>query len=152
VPGPANLYGVANNVPLWVFAAPIGGADVACPAGVETNCIAAVVNPIISPGTYYAAAIGAITVTLGATVPTACAFGLKIGAGSDVIQVAPSTALFVASGTFVFPIPLYGINTLVQNPVGPTTFNVTCFPTAQPVTVKLGGSFVFAGWVRGPDQ
>jgi hypothetical protein len=148
----ANLYGVANPNPLWAFATPIGGADVACPAGVETTFITVVINPTLNPGIYYAAAVGVVTTLLGAVAPTAITFGLRIGGGSDVIAIAPSFTSFVANTPFIFPLPLYGINALISNPIPPTTLNVTANPAAQGVTIKQGGSLVFAGWVRAPDQ
>jgi hypothetical protein len=152
VPGPANLYGVANPLPLPVFAGMIGATDIVCPAGAETNVIALPTNVPISQGIYYPAVSGVLWVTLGATPASQVTVGARIGAGADFFANAYNTIPLVASATIMIPFFGYGPSALLSYPTGPLTINISINPGAQAVTARAAGALAYGWWQRAPDQ
>lgn len=148
----ANLYGVANPNPLPVSAFTIGAINISCPAGVETNCCSIAANPTLSQGVYYPFVVGQLFVTLGATAPGALTVGARIGAGADFDQAGFTVVLLVAAGTIEWTVNLFGVGTILSYPTGALTLNVTLNPTGQPVTCLAGGTKVWGGFNRAPDQ
>jgi hypothetical protein len=149
---PANLYGVANPNPLPNAAGTIGGANVNCPAGVETNFCAITINPAVSPGWYYPAVFGTVAILLTATPSTFINWAARIGAGADFQIQSTATTMLVASATLTISLFLYGFATFVSNPFGANTFNVTANPGVNAFSVGLNGTLFYGQWVRAPDQ
>lgn len=147
----ANLVGVANPLPIPTYAQLIGGANINCPAGAETNIIAISPNPLISQGIYYPLFAGAIDIVVGATPMTFCTYNFRIGNGADLNSLVwPQTgwgANAMSNIGFYVPIVAY---TVWPNP--PPAYNISITPSGGSCTVQTGGSFAFCSWVRGPDQ
>lgn len=148
----ANLYGIASPNPVPVGVNTIGGVDVACPAGSETNVLAILFNPPTVNGVYYPFIGGYLVISLGATPPTALQYNVRLGAGSDFIALAIGATLLVANANIIQPIYAPGTALIMNNPSGANTFNVSLTPTAQAVTVRTNGTIGFGQWVRATDQ
>lgn len=148
----ANLYGVANPLPLPQQGNTIGATDIACPAGVETNVIAIPSNVPISQGWYYPGIFAMLDVALGATAPSTLTFGARIGAGSDFSYFALNVAVLVANANLFVPFQLFGLSTILSYTTGPLTINISVTPTANPVTCRFSGSYAYCFWNRAPDQ
>lgn len=82
MPGPANLYGVANPVILPITASAAG--PVSCSAGVETTLMSTPALVAPSAGYFYPLIWFTFTLNLGATPATGLTIAFKIGGGSDV--------------------------------------------------------------------
>jgi hypothetical protein len=148
----ANLYGVATPNPLPVWVSTIGSANIACPAGVETNVVALAFNPALSSGWYYPNVWGLLGAQMGATAPSSCNIGLRLGNGADILAISVGSGLLVANGYWVYPVALAGFQLIMSNPYGANTFNVTLNPVGQAITASQNGTFLFGQWVRAPDQ
>jgi hypothetical protein len=148
----ANLYGVASPTPFPGFAQLIGGANIACPAGVETNIFQ--INPpvIVSPGMYYPWAYGVVNWVVGATGITFLTINFRINNGADLTQITlPQTgwgANVLASSAYFMPIT----STVQSNPTSALPWQVSVTPATGSLTMQIGGSYLFAQWLRAPDQ
>jgi hypothetical protein len=149
---PSNLYGVANPNPAPTVAGTIGGANVNCPAATETNFCALTIPPAVSPGWYYPICFGTVAILLTATPSTFINWGARIGAGSDFSLQSTATTMLVANGVFTISLFLFGLTTLVSNPFGANTFNVTANPGTNAFSVGLNGTQFIGQWLRAPDQ
>lgn len=131
-----SIWGVnqAPPAPLIVTA----GADVACPAATETNCLGGAIT-VGSPGFNFAIQSDCtFVVVLGATSPTALVLAVRQGAGADYDTYTVNPASLVASAILQLApsfVGVFGRNALV----GGATINVTVNPTGQAVTFKQGG-------------
>lgn len=145
----ANLYGVANPgaLPQFVF----NNATVPCPAGVETTVMSAVLAAN-SGGFFFPFVVGAMAMTMGASVPTAVVIAGRIGGGSDFqgVGIAPQT--FVASGTVLVPFALTGVPSQTAWAQPGSTLNITVAPTVNAVTCPINVCFAQVFLFRAPDQ
>ena len=148
----ANLYGVANPNPLPQSVATIGGTDIACPAGSETNIIQAAPALPTVPGVYYPMAQGWTTLSFGATPPTNVQMSLRVNNGSDLLPWTIWAGLLIANNNLIVPLMFYGYNLIVQNPTGVYNFQVGITPLAQAITARNGGTLFYVQWVRASDQ
>jgi hypothetical protein len=148
VPGPSNLYGVANPVALPLEGIIFG--PIACPSGVET--VIATTAALIAPsaGYFYPMVWFSLTLACGAAVPTSLVLAFKIGAGSDA-----NSAYFVPGGymasTYSWPsCALVGPPSNVVWQGAGSVINLTCNPTAQ--AVNCYNINYVAALYRAPDQ
>ena len=148
----ANVYGVANTNPPPSFWGTIGGTDINCPAGVETNVVAATPTAPTYPGMFYPFATGVITITIGATPPGQVVMALRIGSGSDINTIFVWATLMTAGAHIPQSVSFYGYTVAISNPSATTIFNLTVNPSGQAVTVNAGGTYAWASWLRAPDQ
>jgi len=148
----ANLYGVASPNPVPAFGGSIGGVNVSCPAGVETNVIAISMPPAVSAGWYYPFCSMFLNISLGATPPTALFVSFRLGAGSDLTGLQVPGGWLVANANFLFSVWVSQAGVVVQNPYAAQIMNVTLNPAAQAVTLQTSGSGAIGGWLRAPDQ
>lgn len=147
-----NLYGVSNPLALPVAYGPIGGTNVPCPAGSETNVITSGPIAAISPGFYYPMLWLSLSILYGGTLPTQIIVAFRIGAGSDVDSVFIPTNSLVASTANVFSATLIGASSQVAWQGSGSTINVTLSPSAQAITLQLTGSRAAIALFRAPDQ
>jgi hypothetical protein len=147
----ANLYGVANPLPLPVAYGPVGAADVTCPAGAETTVVTTGAVAAISNGFFYPVIQGVLFVVLGATAPSALQYAFKLGSGSDVVANQIEPGLLVALAELTLPIVLIGASSQNAWKGAGSTINVTLAPTGQAVTLKVTGSQLWVSLQRGPD-
>ena len=148
----ANLYGVANPIIYPAYATVIGGVDLACPAGTETNVIDSGALVAISNGYYYPVVCSYMNVTLGATPPTSLVVAARIGAGSDFSTFGPYPSLLVAGATLFITGMLVGpISQTAWQGAGSHIF-VTVNPVAQGITFRSYSSGAFFYLYRAPDQ
>lgn len=147
----ANLYGVANSPGQPGQQLLIGGADVTCNAGVETNVITSPLLVAPSNGYFYAWASGMLTLVCGATPPTQVTIGIRIGAGADSMQIGINTVFLTASDFFMVPIGLFTPES--QTPWQPpgSTVSIGITPLTGIVVARVQGSSVCLGLLRGTD-
>lgn len=145
------IWGVSDPIPIALVGQTVGAADVACPAGVETNVISFGGVTALSPGGYYPIIDLALAIVLGATPPTALVVAAKVGAGSDFDSFATAIGLLVALATLGVSPTLVGANSTVNYYPGVSTINITVLPTGQPVTCKFVGSRATLSLIRGLD-
>lgn len=148
----ANLYGVANNIGIPIYTNLIGGANVAVPAGVETNVADS--GLIIAPSNGYFATVwaGALTVTMGVSVPTSLIIAARIGAGSDYTQFQVPSNIFVASANLFVPFFVAGPSSQVPwQPPGSHVY-LTVTAAGQAVNISQLFSTTFFWLIRGSDQ
>lgn len=147
----ANLYGVANPAPTLIYSTLIGGANLACPAGTETNLLST--GTLITPsgGAFYPIAWVNLTFTVGATPPTVVALGVRISGGADLGTFNPNIALFVASTNVT-------ISWCVAGPTSRSTWaapgnalQISVNPTAQALTAVFTFSQGILGVLRAAD-
>lgn len=147
---PGNLYGVSTPGFTGSIQLNIGVADVSCPSATETNVIAqALTAP--SSGNWYVVISGVLTITMGATAPSAIVIGARIGAASDFDSYGVGVGTLVNSATVGYPVLLASVANQANFFPGGSTFNVTVNPTGQTVTAKLTGSRLIYQLFRGPD-
>lgn len=128
-------------MPGWV-SPPVGaGADVACPAGTETNVLIGATNLILPNAVdYFLMVSGVMVVTFGASPPTALSIGARIQGAADFDSQTIYPSLLVASATLICPFTLSSptSRSLWANTAGPVCISVN--PTAQAVTARANGS------------
>jgi hypothetical protein len=150
VPGPSNLYGVANPAILPVLAGM--GAAVACPIGVETNLIdsGALIAP--SSGYFYPVVFANITINYSSPATNVIIFGARIGAGSDFDSFGPPGPSVVAGAWQLIFHTFIGSpsNTVWQAP-GAHIF-ITGNPNSQITTVSNFSTQAWFALYRAPDQ
>lgn len=149
---PANLYGTANPNPLPIGGVTIGSVNVAIPPGVETNFCSMSIPPAVSPGWYYPAVWGVANAVLGASAPTFINWGARIGAGADFATYGTYNPLLIANADITVTLFLYGPTTLISNPFGAFTFNVSANCGVNGFTVTFVGTQMLGQWLRAPDQ
>jgi hypothetical protein len=135
MPGPSNLYGVANPVLTSGVQGPSG--DFTCPAGVLTVVLQT--GPIIapSPGYYYPMVWGVVIYGTGATPPSDVYVGLTINGGSFVDNYkADGNYYAIANATFDVNFALVGTpsNTLWRSPG--SVIQIAIEPFTQPVSYR----------------
>lgn len=147
-----NLYGVAVPNPLPQFAQTIGGIDVNIPFGTETNFVSQAPPSVVSPGVYYPGAWGTVAFSLGATVPTAINWSLRINNGSDLAQQFTNNLILVPSANLELSVFLYGYGLILNNPLATTTFQVSATCNVANITIRTAGTQFTLQWLRAPDQ
>lgn len=150
MPGPANLYGVANpSPPLVVYS---GGGDLALTPGTETNVIssAAIVAP--SGGWFYPVVWTTITVVYGATPPTLLTLGGRIGAGADFANVIFDGNTYAATTQQQYIYTLIGPASQVAWQGAGSIVNVTLLAATTSCTFRAFASRAAIGIFRAPDQ
>lgn len=147
----ANLYGVANSPGQPGQVTLIGGADVNCPAGSETNILTS--PPLIAPsnGYFYAWASGIITLVCGTTPPTAITVGIRVGAGADTMQFGINTSFLTASDFFMVPIGLFTPESTIPWQGAGSTVSIGITPVTGLCVARVQGSSVCIGLLRGID-
>jgi hypothetical protein len=148
----ANLYGVANPVTLPAYATPIGGVDIVCPAGAETNVIALTFNSVTSSGWFAPWVYGQLAISLAATPATSVTVGARLGAGSDWAALGVNTYLLTANANIAYFLYAIGGALIMHDPAPGLVHYITINPGAQPVTLRNSGTQTFGAWLRAPDQ
>lgn len=147
-----NLYGIARPEPAWIAALIFGGANVTCPAGVETNVLDVIVNPPLIGGVYGLVITCNICVIVGATPITYLAVGGRMNGGADFISLSWGGGTDFVAGAqsqYSFFLPQY--SGFVQNP-GVTHAQVSLNPQSGSVTAQSYGTSIVARWQFAPDQ
>ena len=145
-----NLYGVATPVMYPAFQYPV--ADVACPAGVETNVIDSGALTALSPGVVYPGVFLVLVISLGATAASQIQIGTRIGAGADFATMAPSNLFLAANANLTTSGFLFGPIGYVPWQSPGSHIYVTVNPTGQAVTLRSYGSYAQFFLNRAPDQ
>lgn len=148
MPGPANLYGVAN--PVSLPGGQIVFGPIACPAGVETTVASPPALTAPSGGYFYPMCWFNVEMLSGATLAVSVTFAIRIGAGSDVDTAYFVPASYQANNYAFFSMSFSGppSNTIWQG--AGSVVNITCNPNSQPVTCYNMKYTV--GLFRAPDQ
>ena len=147
----ANQYSGADNPFLATSNATIGGVDVTCNSGSETNVIASATLKANIQGDYYPVVWGVLVIYMGATAATALVIAARIGAGADFATYTVDPGQLVNSQKDQFHFALIGSNSAsAWFPTG-GVINVTVNPTTQNVTVKNVGSYAICQLVKGPN-
>lgn len=148
----ANLYGVANAPGPSVLNSTIGGGNITCPPGVETNIIAS--NPLIavSQGFFFAQVLGQVAINIGATPPTALTVGFRIGAGADFWAWSWPSQYLVANAELISPLVAFTVTSQTIWQGTGSIVNVSLNPTAQQVIAFTTISYAYFNLVRAPDQ
>lgn len=149
---PSNLYGVANAPGSPFVAITAGGANVNCPAGVETVVVQSA--PMIAPsqGYFYCMVAGQLAIASGATPPTLLTVAARFSTGSDFSSFQiPSTWLTTNYG-FIVPAIFSSINSYLNWLAPGSIIQVTLNPTAQAVTAIGAGTTIGFTLLRSPDQ
>lgn len=136
-----SIWGVNQSLPGATIST--AGADVACPAGTETNVISASV-PNSTPGFNSNLFVDvAAVIVLGATPPTALVIALRFGSGADVDSYTVSPAALVASAILqVAPSFVAALSRSGTGASGP--INVSVNATGQAVTLKAGARGLYS--------
>ena len=148
----ANLYGVDNTVLTPNSAGLIGGADVFCPAGVETNIIATPALIAPSNGYFVPMLWLNVAITFAATPATNVSVGARIGAGADFDYYNLNAALIVANATIMLNGFLSGVAAQVPWFQPGSVVYVSLNPTAQAVNARVLGSRALYWLARAQDQ
>jgi hypothetical protein len=150
VPGPSNLYGVANPVavPIILSTATL----IACNPGVETTVLSSA--PLVAPsaGFFYPLIFLAFLIQFGATLPTTLSFNARIGAGADFDQMGLNMSAATALGNIMYYFPLVGIPSNVAWAGSGSVLNLTINAAAQLVNFIGSGSRAIVALYRAPDQ
>lgn len=150
MPGPSNLYGVAN-APMILFASPSFAGNVSCTANVMTGVFTS--GSIVAPSQgYFAVAVWAsLRILNGATPPTGLAFAIAIGAGSyNTAQQIGGQGLTPSGNNYVSMYALSVPSNTAWTGAGSTiTLGVTAQTTA---TTVMGDSHCMIMLYRIPDQ
>ena len=146
----ANLYGVDNIC----FGTSLSqGPQQTCPANTDTLIFSFALNPPGSNGFFTPVCYGYAAITLGATPPSSLAWGFKVLGGSYLANLSGHPGVLIANNNFSMPMAFGPFASLaIQNPTGPTTFQVYLQVGNQPVTCANNGSFAWCFWIRAPDQ
>lgn len=148
----ANVYGVANPNPIPTLSGTIGAADVAIPAGTETNFSSTPANLPTLPGWFYPAIYGNVTITFGATPPTLVNINCRLNNGADIESMVIHGGFYVANGSLLVPVNFQCQGTFVSNPSGTWNFQLSCTSASQGLTIRAAGTWLWCQWMRAPDQ
>lgn len=146
-----NLYGVANCPGQPGQLLTVGGADVTCNPGAETNVITSPALIAPSNGYFYAWGSGILSLAIGATAPTNISIGIRIGAGADSMGFNINSFLLVANTLLMVPIGLFTPESQIPWQGAGSTVSIGVNPTTQLVIARLQGTSVCLGLLRGTD-
>jgi hypothetical protein len=123
-----------------------------CNAGVETNFVSFTPPVPISQGWYYPNVRGWLTITVGATPPTAINLAFRVNSGADINVWSTFFGIYPANASVQIPFFTQASSFVQPYPLGVFNLQVSAIPAAQPVTIRTSGTIMFGQWLRAPDQ
>lgn len=147
-----NLYGVASPNPTPQAAQTIGGIDVTCNAGVETNFVSFQTNYPTVPGVYYPVLWGWVNIAWGATVPTSFTLAMRINNGADLASEGIDTLLMIANERLCLPIGFQQAYIIYNYPFSGITLQMSGTSVGQSTIIRNLTTVIYGQFVRAPDQ
>jgi len=146
----ANLYGVANPVPLPVVVSV--GTSVVCPANTATIFLTspALVQP--SQGYFYPILWLTACINYGATAPGLITITAQIGAGSAFDTYVQGGIVLYDNSSQIVSVCLVGPLSQVTWQSPGSVVNVLCNPATNGVTMQQGPTRATFALFRAPDQ